>query len=1194
MRKILALFALLFAISGWAQTLVEDIDGSKVINVGTTSVSDAVSPGTWYVLYNRGRKAYLFGDGSVTSQAPMNGYEVNDGYKYLVRLVETENAGKYNIQTAAGKYYKELTFNTGRGTSVNKSEAGVFTFQELASGHWGIKGATYYLDSDGSVALGYGTSTPSVSGNSDWAIYPVSLVAYEDLSGGALAAYHLIKGGLFRIQSRGNATQFFHQNKGDNQATTSGKVTESQDRMCQMWIIERNDEGKFSLRNAQSGKYLQDDYTCKESQYYWTIALSPNNTSTDDPYMVICHGELKSGTSNCANLNSGSSGLCNWYYNNDRNSEWTLQAVSTDEVSADEVKQNIDNVCKTGILDLEAGQYYQFISLTTGDLMTERFGDNVVVAQSAKAEAWNQYWKVSQESDGTYVIQSLYSNKYLNRKATGETSACGGNYLTNASASNNRFWKIEKSSYPWETTYNFIEVNKPTTALAIKDESGLSFNDLITSIKSQWVVKKVDLTEEQLAQAQSSFENDKLLLNANTILLNSRLQKFFTDYACTSLKDEYKDMSDEDLRAAMIENKLPTQVVNMALKIKNDTWGHREKEFRIYDYEPYSDWTKWNSMSLVGTGYQFSPQTGPTGISVKSGDIVLLYVSANPAASTTLEYSSLKRYTINGSRTALKRGINIFLPKDDGFIYIHHTITNTGKTLASVNPITVHIEGGRVQGYFDITRGHKNADWKDMVATLFQDEIVHLKSKYYQFNMHYEQLKKQIPEKQLDEIDTDGIAKGIEGTLHRWDQIVAQQREIMGAEQFKDRFNCMLSASSSSDGNPYASSYGTYYPGVGGVMNYDALTHGTEYDHGGNFWCIAHETGHVHQSLYNMVGCTEISNNNFSQLNTWLQGSNTGRGGPWKEAQTSFHNRAFWNDYDLWQRSRAYFQLWLYFHLMEHDTTFYPRLFDMFRKTPMTHSNNASQPGSGTTDYLRFAKFACDVAQADLSEFFQFWGFFVPVKNYVVEDYSTSYLTTTQAEIDEAIEYMHKYPKKLGNIMFIDERIEKYPASYPGAPEGTMRLATTPGATPGRASEVGETGMMTMFVDNPEYKDYSCTYSRATGRVIVDKTSGKGAVGFKVYNSEHKLINVYNTYNFVLPEGIRYKDLYILAALGDGTDRLLYDPKNISAVESVTDATDSENVLDMTLPIYNLQGQQVAKPLSGEIYIQKGKKIRMK
>ncbi|MGN1213548.1 MAG: hypothetical protein ACI4TR_01510, partial [Bacteroidaceae bacterium] len=257
----------------------------------------------------------------------------------------------------------------------------------------------------------------------------------------------------------------------------------------------------------------------------------------------------------------------------------------------------------------------------------------------------------------------------------------------------------------------------------------------------------------------------------------------------------------------------------------------------------------------------------------------------------------------------------------------------------------------------------------------------------------------------------------------------------------------------------------------------------------------------------------------------------------------------------------------------------------------MVRSRDINNPGSGLTDYLRFAKAACDAAQADLSEFFRFWGFFVPIKDYAVDDYGYTYYTTTQAEIDQTIAYMQQYPKKLGNIMFIDERIEKYPANYAGMPEGATRLATTPGATPGVSSEVGQTGMFTMFVDDPEYQQYSCNFSSTTGKVIVSQASGKGAVGFKVYNQDHVLVNAYNTYTFVLPDNVKAQPFYIKAALGDGTDRLIYDPKDISAVD---DATTAEKTYDASQPVYDLNGSYVANPKKGEICIQNGVKFRMK
>ena len=96
----------------------------------------------------------------------------------------------------------------------------------------------------------------------------------------------------------------------------------------------------------------------------------------------------------------------------------------------------------------------------------------------------------------------------------------------------------------------------------------------------------------------------------------------------------------------------------------------------------------------------------------------------------------------------------------------------------------------------------------------------------------------------------------------------------------------------------------------------------------------------------------------------------------------------------------------------------------MMRKYPINKWSGPGTPSSyGKDDYLHLAKMICDVAQADLSEFFEAYGMFIPVKLLAVGDYSNYTVTTTQQHINSAKKYMQKYEKKLGNIMFIDDRI---------------------------------------------------------------------------------------------------------------------------------------------------------------------------
>ena len=382
----------------------------------------------------------------------------------------------------------------------------------------------------------------------------------------------------------------------------------------------------------------------------------------------------------------------------------------------------------------------------------------------------------------------------------------------------------------------------------------------------------------------------------------------------------------------------------------------------------------------------------------------------------------------------------------------------------------------------------------------------------------------------------------------------------------------MLSASSSSKGNPYASTYGTYYPGVGDYLNYQRFTRGTENDEGAPIWVVAHETGHIHQKAINMAGDTEMSVNFFSQVYRWLQGTNVGRGRPLSSPIADFHRGAFRDEYNIWTRSRVYFQLWLYYQLQGHHPNFYPELFAKLRKDPMTYSTSANAPISGLKNYLKFAMYASDVAQEDLSEFFQFYGFFKPVTKHNTGDYHDNWFTTTQADIDKAIKYMGKYPKAHPGIFFIDERIRKIQAEGVGSKPGQMRLATSDDATPGDAREVGDVGMMTDFRDDLECEAYKVTDNN--GRITVDRNSGKGAVGFKVYDKNGKMVYVSNTYNFTIPSAIVNKGYFVLCAFGNGKQQVLSGKENVPA-----------NFLDPAKTLTGINGVKVdAAPTTDKVY----------
>ena len=145
---------------------------------------------------------------------------------------------------------------------------------------------------------------------------------------------------------------------------------------------------------------------------------------------------------------------------------------------------------------------------------------------------------------------------------------------------------------------------------------------------------------------------------------------------------------------------------------------------------------------------------------------------------------------------------------------------------------------------------------------------------------------------------------------------------------------------------------------------------------------------------------------------------------------------------------------------------------------------------------------------------------------------------------------------------------------------GAMRLGTSPDATPGVASEVGNVGMYSDFRTDLPAKPYSCTVA-PSGRVTV-KQDGSGAVGFKVYDLQDKLVYVANTWTFNLPSTVLKNGYRIVAAYGNGTQTTLYDSTNPTGIGTV-------EVTNSAAPkIYDLTGRRTT-PADHGVRIVNGK-----
>lgn len=637
-------------------------------------------------------------------------------------------------------------------------------------------------------------------------------------------------------------------------------------------------------------------------------------------------------------------------------------------------------------------------------------------------------------------------------------------------------------------------------------------------------------------------------LTANAQLTKENVKRYyeefktiFTDGTCSELIPPYNVMSDEQF----IEycGDFPKELVDLALKVKNNSWAPREKEFRIAEYEPYGNTYSW-SVLLNTNPYSYLQR--PTGITATTGDTLLIFVGDELPQGIMLKLLEVKdnqpftdSYVYDAEKF-LSRGVNmVTATQEDAMLFIGYAVgtdtTATSKRLADYGNVKVHIEGGKVNGYFDARR-HTDEDWRDMLANYFKHYSVQVRGERVIFQMAKDDIASVCPNTITDAIGW-------------WDQCVAWQHELMGVDKYYDRWNALMMARSGHDDSyMYATHYYTYYEY--GTLK-DILPWASVYASPGYMWGPAHEIGHMNQGAINIVSCTEASNNLFSNVQVHRAGKSTTRGVGVADCRNDFKNKvAFPVRGNVIGKSRMFFQLYLYFHAAGKDTTFYPRLFEALRQDRLKKVNG------GTTyaldDQLKFAAKCCEVAQMDLSEFFDAWGFFEPMERANVGDYGNYFVTLPEWEAEAARKHMQQYKKKGGHLIFIEDRIK--PSKRTDGVEG-YRVDFND------EFKVGEMGKL------GQWEDYMDENVKAEGYYFVRKSNNisikqaknaKGALGFKLINAETgELLDFNNDYQLTVPIAHSNSPIKVIAAQADGTDYIVPDIMDSDEEEMLLEALDA-------------------------------------
>ncbi|MCR5819608.1 MAG: M60 family metallopeptidase [Bacteroidaceae bacterium] len=801
---------------------------------------------------------------------------------------------------------------------------------------------------------------------------------------------------------------------------------------------------------------------------------------------------------------------------------------------------------KAYVSSIESGKYYRLYNNSYSSLSMSDVGGAVSGKTSDDAD-YSQVWQLT-ASDTKYTLKNLFTGKYIqsNPGTSVQYATAEGSYAFNAQtstdASGNTIFSFQDPSATWyglhcANTQNYMVV-------------GWNYTD----DPSYWKMEEVTVSEDDLAAVD---EVRSALSNANSY--TSTLLTFFDDYACTTLKSTYASYSDDDLKSAMAAAGLPTALQEMAVRVKNDTWNGEkdetynayEKSFRINSYDIWSDCDLWATKTGIGP---FAKLFNPTGIQATKGDIVYIYVDDVPSdGDVTLQAEIVTGTAQTGVTKTLQKGCNAIYATEECEIFVSYLLHNVEKSCNDYADIKIHIEGGTCTGYFDMQRGHTDTDWAWLKENMFTGTYLHVRGNAVLLNVI------------TDLVTSETSAVNV---MRVWDFIFQTLQKLAGCQQwaedgrYKMMANCYDNDNDSS--NPFWSAYGSSHPIISSdnIFNSSNLRNvGTD---GGSIWVITHELAHGHQTPINMAGLTESSNNSLAQCVNFLTATATDASGAIFDTPRSsredgvnglisrFNSGYSWIDMggrrtqtgtynDVWISNRMYYQLWLYFDYMgkyqpaggNDGFSFMTALYDALRADAMVHSTDKSNPAAATDDWLKVAKYAAQITQTDLSEFFEVWGMWdlepsvsnsnddTENKTWYFEDYSDTYVQTAESYVSSVKSAMQDYETKANNLFFLEDRCTG------------STLATYNGAA---ASTFGDTGFYGSF-DTTITGTYSYSID---GTTITMGGDGNGAVGFKIYDNSDNLVAIANTNTFTVSSDIATalaEGTYTLkAAQGDGTD----------------------------------------------------------
>ena len=806
---------------------------------------------------------------------------------------------------------------------------------------------------------------------------------------------------------------------------------------------------------------------------------------------------------------------------------------------------------------IEHGKVYYFENVAKPDKsMVITANDGITVAIT-DTDDYNQLWYVSRNSDNSYSLRNLGSGRYLrssnatsarwtmvreiddNCKLLCKSAGLGYSFIATNSPYANSIYELYGSHY-----MHYGENQDAVVCWSTDAEA------------TQWKFREVgvdsDVLEANWKELESVDPSAEAIDTYQTALNN-----LFSDKSCTALKKSFASEAavkdDADYKA------LSTTLQEMVLKVYNNNWTEANynnakpswetsyaKKYRVQLYEPY------NEPEAASQALGINAHTNlnnPTGVFANAREVIYVMVGGTIKEGASLYISS---YSGNGKPGGyadgieLKEGLNVLPSFTEGnnyvINYVVHTFdTSNGKKgnaakarkLSDYDDLKIHIEGGYINGYWNkmgdaLYTPDTHENWNYIEARATQTTVTVLG----------EYITLQFPLREA--IDNEGRTNNglayylaqadINKVINEWDNIMMWERFLLGVLDEATTKDTEKNVISPYSGQLVIDYIGDDVYGYGDYYNVHGLSYGIpksymygSWDHcgyhyntmqsiivnmltdAGSHWGPGHEIGHQHQTLITMRGETEVSNNLFANMVLWYFGETTSRvngsEGSLEHVLANFNlENGHYLTNNIWAMTHMYYKLFLYYHVLGHDSKFYPRLFEMLRQDPMSGKDDTVD---GDRAQLHLYKKVCQAAGADLTEFFRAHGFFRPLDGFVMGDYGTSTYYMTQEQIDAAIAEVKAwgYDENL-SVLFINDATGETIKSHKGDNLNLYNETTI----------CAEVGSYASFKENTT-SDY--TYSMVGTTMMM---MGEGGIGFAIFNEKNELMAFSNMKTFTISE----------------------------------------------------------------------------